>query len=83
MSLTRAFAKKIDFLGGQLFKQLEKKLANPKIADIMPRAKNAETAGRRDLFTRQLLSLSFNHFFKIQNYIVHASVSLPVKVATS
>ena len=73
MYLTRAFAKKVDFLGRQLLKQLKKELADPKIADFMPRAKTSETACRRDLFTGQSLSFSFNHFFKIQNYIVHAS----------
>ena len=56
-----------------LLKQLKKELADPKIADFIPRAKTAETIGRRDLFTGQSLSFSFNHFFKIQNYIVHAS----------
>ena len=53
--------------------QLKKELADPKIADFMPRAKNAESTGRRDLLTGQSLSFSFNHFFKIQNYIVHVS----------
>ena len=66
------FNKKIILLYS-LLKQLEKELADPKIADLMPRAKNAETASRRDLFTGQSLSFSFNHFFKIQNYIAHAS----------
>ena len=31
------------FLGRQLLKQFEKQTADPKTADIMPRAKNAET----------------------------------------
>lgn len=66
------FNKKI-ILFYSLLKQFEKQTADPKIADFMPRAKTAETACRRDLFTGQSLSFSFNHFFKIQNYIVHAS----------
>ena len=66
------FNKKI-ILFHPLLKQLEKEPTDPEIADVMPRVKNAETAGRRDLFTGQSISLSFNHFFKIQNYILHAS----------
>ena len=37
------------FLGRQLLKQFEKQTADPKTADIMPRAKNAETAGQQRL----------------------------------